>query len=83
MSATEHDSTFCTRCRCCDLDWVDCDRCGGEGLDGHDCGEDCCACLYPEENEVCDQCDGLGGWNMCLGRCDENGVHEKRGVGSR
>jgi hypothetical protein len=55
---------------CCDvcgaeMDWEDCDRCGGEGLDGHDCGEDACCCLYPEDNETCDQCEGRGGWWYC------------------
>jgi hypothetical protein len=43
---------------------VDCDQCE-EGFSGHDCGEDCCACLYPEENVVCDICRGRGGWWSC------------------
>jgi len=45
---------------------VDCWNCGGEGTDGHDCGEDCCCCLHPEDNVRCDICDGKGGWLVCL-----------------
>jgi hypothetical protein len=52
------------------LEWVECDRCGGEGLDGHDCGEDTCACLDPEPNEQCEQCSGEGGWYRCW-RCEK------------
>lgn len=54
-------------CRVCgaEMDWIECDHCGGEGLDGHDCGEDVCCCLYPEDNEQCDMCDGNGGWWQC------------------
>lgn len=47
------------------LEWEDCDVCGGEGYSGHDCGEDVCCCLWPEDNEVCHQCDGKGGWWWC------------------
>ncbi len=43
-------------------DWVECWNCGGEGTDGHDCGEDTCCCLYPEDNVTCDICKGKGGW---------------------
>lgn len=42
-------------------DWVDCWNCI-EGLTGHDCGEDTCCCLHPEDNVVCDICNGEGGW---------------------
>lgn len=42
--------------------WVGCWSCGGEGTAGHDCGEDCCACLWPEDNVTCDICRGKGGW---------------------
>jgi hypothetical protein len=45
-----------------DFDWVDCDLCGGDGVGGHDCGEDTCCCLEPEDNVVCHQCNGKGGW---------------------
>ena len=43
--------------------WRECWECGGSGYSGHDCGEDCCACLEPEENVVCTQCHGEGGWD--------------------
>lgn len=72
----DDDHEFCKRCNCCDLSYEHCDSCE-DGFDGHDCGEDCCPCLDPEENQVCDICDGRGGWDVCLGRCDENGEHTK------
>lgn len=37
-----------------------CTNCGGSGLDGHDCGEDTCCCLYPDENMICQECFGAG-----------------------
>lgn len=43
-------------------EWVTCWQCAGEGTNGHDCGEDCCACLYPEDNVTCYICRGKGGW---------------------
>jgi hypothetical protein len=46
--------------------WMDCETCGGEGTDGHDCGEDCCMCLRPEENVRCDMCSGKGGEYLCI-----------------
>lgn len=46
-------------------EWERCYQCGGEGLDGHDCGEDTCCCLDPEDNEPCDVCGGEGGWWTC------------------
>lgn len=43
-----------------DGEWVDCWECFGEG-GHHDCGEDCCPCLHPEDDLVdCGLCDGLG-----------------------
>lgn len=47
-----------------------CEMCGGEGLDGHDCGEDCCFCLSPEDNVPCDTCCGRGGWYRCCSSPD-------------
>ena len=44
--------------------WVTCDDCGGEGLLGHDCGEDCCACADPDDNMPCLRCEGRGGWHQ-------------------
>lgn len=54
----------CARCGS-SMDWQDCDGCGGEGFAGHDCGEDTCCCMWPEENMLCDFCDGDGGWSVC------------------
>lgn len=42
-------------------EWVHCESCI-DGFVGHDCGEDCCPCLYPEDNVKCQICDGEGGW---------------------
>jgi len=42
-----------------------CEHCE-DGFDGHDCGEDCCACLYPEDNVPCQYCDGTGLHRRCL-----------------
>ncbi len=38
----------------------DCPNCGGTGYSGHECGEDCCACANPEDNVICDWCQGKG-----------------------
>lgn len=47
---------------------VTCWNCGGEGFSHHDCGEDTCCCLHPEDNVKCDICEGDGGFNVCA-RC--------------
>jgi hypothetical protein len=44
----------------------ECAECGGEGLDGHDCGDDCCCCLHPEDNVPCQYCRGNGVYHFCL-----------------
>ncbi len=67
---------FCERCRCCEMHWRECEHCVGEGIDGHDCGEDTCCCLDPTDNMTCDVCMGNGGW-WCCG-CDESGQHPQR-----
>lgn len=43
-----------------DCYYEDCDDCGGTGYVGHDCGEDTCCCLNPEDNILCDTCGGRG-----------------------
>lgn len=42
--------------------WHECWNCSGEGASSHDCGEDVCCCLYPEDNVRCDVCLGKGGY---------------------
>lgn len=54
----------CARCGS-SASYEDCEWCE-DGYDGHDCGEDCCVCLYPEDNVRCDICRGHGGWYTCL-----------------
>ncbi len=39
---------MCARCGS-SATWEDCDNCEG-GFSYHDCGEDTCCCLYPEDN---------------------------------
>jgi hypothetical protein len=44
----------------------ECLDCGGDGVDGHDCGDDCCCCLHPEDNMECQYCRGQGVYHVCL-----------------
>jgi hypothetical protein len=60
------DRITCPRCKCCEADLYECDNCD-EGFVGHDCGEDSCCCLYPEENRRCDICNGRGTVFICQG----------------
>ncbi len=55
----------CARCGS-SVDWIDCEECGGDGYVYHDCGEDTCCCLNPEDNVPCDLCRGNTGWYRCL-----------------
>lgn len=71
-----------------------CARCGSEvysercehcedGYDGHDCGEDCCCCLHPEDNVPCQYCRGTGFWRMCVSSpkfCEANPLPGREGV---
>lgn len=54
----------CARCGS-STHYEDCWNCE-DGYSDHDCGEDVCCCLYPEDNVECDVCDGRGGWHVCL-----------------
>lgn len=54
----------CARCGS-SVDWEPCDECE-DGYDGHDCGEDTCCCLDPEENVVCQYCHGRCGRHRCM-----------------
>lgn len=74
---------MCARCGS-SLDFEECEQCGGEGVDGHDCGEDCCCCLHPEENVRCDACRGQGSFPTCLsersGWCQANPREGRKSV---
>jgi len=63
------DTPWCSDCEATELTWVHCETCE-DGLDGHDCGEDSCCCLHPEENVACGICHGRGGWWTCA-TCNE------------
>lgn len=41
-------------------DMEDCPNCGGTGYSHHECGDDTCPCASPEDNVLCDWCDGKG-----------------------
>lgn len=55
----------CARCGS-SLEFETCEMCGGEGVDGHDCGEDSCCCMHPDDNITCDACLGRGAWPRCM-----------------
>ena len=74
----ETQTDFCPRCGS-SMVWTECEACGGEGVDGHDCGEDCCCCLMPEDNVPCQYCRGIGGWWECCADpdwCEANPLPE-------
>ena len=60
----ELEDCQCARCGGA-VEFVTCWQCGGSGVDGHECGEDCCACIDPEENVPCGACDSRGGAWHC------------------
>ena len=55
----------CKRCGS-SVSFEECWACGGDGVDGHDCGDDTCFCLRPEENVDCTHCHGTGHFATCL-----------------
>ena len=55
----------CARCGS-SVHYVRCWDCGDEGVTHHDCGEDTCCCLHPEDNVVCETCGGDGGSLHCI-----------------
>jgi len=61
------DRDKCPRCKCCEADFYKCENCV-EGYVGHDCGDDTCCCLDPEDNVICDACYGKGFWLICRGK---------------
>lgn len=60
----EYVAEHCPVCDCV-LAPESCWQClGGGGV--HNCGEDTCACLDPDElNEICEECDGEGQYLVC------------------
>ena len=68
----------CARCGSSVCYW-DCDSCGGDGYGYHDCGDDTCCCLHPEDNIVCGICDGHGGWYLCVSDSSYCETHPLRG----
>ena len=53
-----------------DVEWTDCWECGGDGVNGHECGDDTCCCLDPEDNMLCHTCEDKGNWATYPG-CDQ------------
>ena len=75
----------CARCGS-SLTFEDCEGCGGDGLYGHDCGEDSCCCLNPEDNVPCDICRGEGAFPVCMSSpywCDANPLPGREKVAGR
>lgn len=72
----EMEKYLCPRCQCCEMDFVECTYCGGEGgIDGDELiMEDP---MWYDENDyrTCDACKGKGGHYECIGNCDKNGKH--------
>lgn len=61
----QYDDCQCARCGS-SVAHTRCYNCGGEGYSHHDCGEDTCCCLNPDDNVICDICRGSGGWFCCI-----------------
>ena len=57
----------------------DCEHCGGEGVTGHDCGEDCCCCAAPEDKVVRGICWGRGFFESCCSSADYCEAHPMPG----
>ena len=69
----------CARCGS-SIDFARCGNCDEFGNSHHDCGEDCCACLDPDENNVrCDWCGGTGGSWHCISTRDYCLAHPMAG----
>lgn len=76
-----NDKELCENCGCCELVTEPCEQCGGDGVFGHECGDDTCCCLDPDDNETCSECGGLGYFKQCLGNCGENGHKREDSAG--
>jgi hypothetical protein len=62
---TDGPDPSCARCGS-SADWLICWDCGGDLYTHHDCGDDTCCCLHPEDNVLCDTCQGAGGSWHCM-----------------
>ena len=74
----------CARCGS-SMEFEECWNCGGTKFSYHDCGEDCCCCLDPEDNVICDICDGDGGWLLCISSpewCQANPLGNRENIKS-
>ena len=72
----------CARCGST-LAFNHCGVCDGEGVEGHECGEDSCCCAYPEDNLPCGACGGAGVFPDCLssaGWCASNPMPGRENV---
>lgn len=57
------DDPTCGECKG-PMHWEECwTGCNDGGY--HDCGDDSCCCLEPEDDMVCDECHGNGGYWVC------------------
>lgn len=68
---TWEDEPSIAACKHCgrELEWVDCDACGGEGE--YDCYDEDPLWYSPGDTEDCAQCGGDGGWWWCdNGECE-------------
>jgi hypothetical protein len=63
---------ICPRCGCCEMFWEDCWSCGGEGIHD-DLFEEDPLWYDPGDYEICNECEGKGGFWLC--DCDKNGKH--------
>jgi hypothetical protein len=67
---------LCKRCGCCDTYWEDCWNCWGKGGRDYEYLQEEDPLWYsPGDFEECTECHGAGRFEMCLGKCDENGKH--------